>query len=86
MLRHSRAHHRLTHHRHQARRFRLVQQISLPWYDHWRIQDVDTHCPKLLGKKSKFDRHREERSFRQAVRNAMAHADPLPRYCHDWAD
>ncbi len=88
MPRHSRAHHRATHRRHQARRLRLVRQIFAPWNypEPWQLRDVDTHCRHLFGKKRKFDRQHEERAFRQAVRNALAHDEPIPRYRHDWAN
>jgi hypothetical protein len=43
--------------------------------------------PYLFGKKRKYDRRVEERRFRQAVRNALAHEDEaLPILKPDWAD
>lgn len=41
---------------------------------------------RLRGVKNRRQRHWEERRFRQAVRNALAHGDPLPVYKPDWAD
>ena len=85
ILRHTHQHHRITHHRWTTRRRRLLSRLW-PWW-HVRPQDVDTHTPPhLLGKKRKTDRRIEERRFRQQVRQAMTHDEPMPRYRHDWAD
>lgn len=83
---HSRAHHRLTHKRWRKRRHRRLSQILWFSFD-LRPQDYDTHAPKRMwGKKRKDDRRIEERRFRQRVRRALHHGDPVPRYRHDWAD
>lgn len=94
MLRHSRQHHRSTHRRHRARRLRLLLEVwSYPWGSFPRTfltpATYDTHLqsPHLSGKKRKYDRRVEERRFRQAVRNALAHEDEaLPILKPDWAD
>lgn len=41
---------------------------------------------RLYGKKAQWRRRAEERCFRQAVRNALVHDEPLPVYKPDWAD
>ena len=85
MTRHTRHHHRLTHRLWQRRRFR---RLSVRWPG-WPLQaqDVDTHAPsRIQGKKRKEDRRTEERRFRQQVRRALAHEEPMPRYRHDYAD
>jgi hypothetical protein len=85
MTRHSRIHHRITHRHWQRRRLRRLRSIW-SWMD-LQPKQVDTHAPShLLGKKHKDDRRREERRFRQQVRRALTHGEPLPRYRHDWAD
>ncbi len=84
--RHSRAHHRETFPRWQARRRRILH-IAVPWMDDPKPQDYDRLVtPHRLNKKRKDDRHREEKRFRQSVRNALGHGDPLPRYRPDYAD
>jgi len=89
MLRHSRHHHRTTQRRHRARRCRLLNTLSYSWQSSLTLSPAqyDTHLRRLWGKKRKFDRHTEERRFRQAVRNALAHNDEtLPVLKPDWAD
>ncbi|NMP24503.1 hypothetical protein [Sulfobacillus harzensis] len=85
MQRHTRLHHRVTHRRWQLRRRSRLMGV---W--HWwslKPQDVDTHAPAhILGKKRKDQRRVEERRFRQQVRRALVHDEPIPRYRHDYAD
>lgn len=85
MHQHTRRHHRYTQRLWRRRRMRTM---AMRW--NWlelRPQDVGTHALKhLLGKKTKYRCRVEERRFRQQVRRAIHHGDPIPRYRHDWAD
>ncbi len=81
---HTRRHHRSTQRLWRRRRWRT---LSACFWVELRPQDVDTHAPKrLYGKKEKYRRRVEERRFRQRVRRALHHDEPMPRYRHDWAD
>ena len=85
MQRHSRQHHRIMYLRWYHRRHRRLTAIW-PWMN-LPHKGMATHAPKrLLGKKRKSDRRTEERRFRQQVRRACHHGEPLPRYRHDYAD
>ena len=86
--RHHQAHHWETFPYWRMRRYRLWRRL-VPWaaIQDLRPRDYDRQISsRRLGKKSKRDRHCEEKHFRQAVRNALVHDAVMPRYRHDWAD